>query len=164
MNSWGFVAASVHVTSDSFAYLHDQRFRNAFEVCVLCTCSFYLTSHVSRVFGLLQKRSFLNLKGGKKVQIFGFLETQKLDFLRKELSMEKIFLSQEAGMIRLSFDKKNFWSRQLRCRFWKFAVGLFFDRARYMFMHVQDDPEATWDVKVASLSRKLLQMTSTAFF
>ena len=54
------------------------------------------------------KSAFLNLKGGEKVQIFGFFETQKLDFLRNKLSVEKTFLSQEAGMIRLSFDWKIF--------------------------------------------------------
>ena len=48
------------------------------------------------------------MKGGEKVQIFGFFETKKLDFLRKELSVEKTFLPQEAGMIRISFDKTLF--------------------------------------------------------
>ena len=65
---------------------------------------FYIFSNLN----ILWKRAFLNLKGGKKAQIFGFFETQKLDFLRNKLSVEKTFLSQEAGMIRLSFDWKSF--------------------------------------------------------
>ena len=60
------------------------------------------------LFNICQKTTFLNLKGGKKPEISAFFETQKLDFLRNKLSVEKNFLSQEAGMIRLSFDKKNF--------------------------------------------------------
>ena len=92
------------VTSNSFFYSRDQCIRNAFKACFWCTCNFYLTSHIFRVFDFLRKRAFLNLKGGEKVQIFGFFETQKLDFLRNKLSVEKTFLSQEAGMIRLSFD------------------------------------------------------------
>ena len=102
------VAASIQVTSNLFIYLHGQCVRNAFSACFWCTCNFYLTSHIFRVFDFLQKRAFLNLKGGKKVQNFGFFEKQKLDFLQNKLSVEKTFLSQEAGMIRLSFDSKNF--------------------------------------------------------
>ena len=59
-------------------------------------------------FDICQKTKFLNSKGGKKVSVCGIFETQKLDFLLKESSVEKMFLSQEVGMIRLSFDKKSF--------------------------------------------------------
>ena len=66
------------------------------------------------------------MKGGEKVQIFGFFETQKLDFLRNKLSVEKTFLSQEAGMIRLSFDKKKFLIEATQVPILKIRGGVFF--------------------------------------
>ena len=36
-----------------------------------------------------KKKYFLNLKGGKNFEISAFFETQKFDFLRKELSVKK---------------------------------------------------------------------------
>ena len=43
---------------------------------------------------------------GKKSKKSGFLETQKLNFSGRSCRRKKILLSREAGMIRLSFDKK----------------------------------------------------------
>ena len=64
-----------------------------------------------KIYGLkfegtfFQKRVFpLNLKGGKNFEISAFFEAQKFDFLRKELSVKKNILSQEADIITLCFD------------------------------------------------------------
>ena len=73
-----------------------------------CFPSFYLSSllpifHFTSfsTFDQCQKTAFLNLKGGKKLWKTEFFEMENLDFLRKELSSEKTFLSQEVGMIKL---------------------------------------------------------------
>ena len=65
----------------------------------------FLFLHIFHSEHPYKKTAFLNLKVGEKVSVCGNFETQKLDFLLKEPSVEKIFFSQEAAMIKLLFDE-----------------------------------------------------------
>ena len=51
---------------------------------------------------------------------------ENLDFLRKVLSSEKTFLSQEVGMIKLSIGKKKFLIEATKVPILKNRGGLFF--------------------------------------
>ena len=66
------------------------------------------------------------LRSGEKVEISAFFKTEKSCFLRKRMSSEKMFSSQEQDMATLSNGKKNFEVEATQLQILKFFPFRFF--------------------------------------
>ena len=74
-----------------------------------------------------QRFSSLSSKsGGKKLEISAFFETKKFVFLRRKVSNEKNFFSQDNNTITLLFDTKSFLIEANEVQLFEIRGGCFF--------------------------------------